>query len=136
MIGAYLSVSIVSFVVIGYHCNHWDGQLNWQAFRHCIISRATKLSVVQLVISGMTQKASMVSVSLVVTTSSYPLGSDSPAATTVFHCGCSLLICQQIGHLGIYPRHHQGIYLPLLDHLHDAAYCGGPQNDGDPCHKV
>ena len=47
MIGAYLSVSIVSFVVIGYHCFHLDGQLNYQAFTHCIISRATKLSAAQ-----------------------------------------------------------------------------------------
>ena len=53
MIGAYLSVSIVSFVVIGYHCNCFDGQLNWQAFTHCTISRATKLLVVQSVIWGM-----------------------------------------------------------------------------------
>ena len=41
---------IVSFVVIGYHCNHLDGQLNCQAFTHCIISRATKLLTVQSVI--------------------------------------------------------------------------------------
>ena len=50
MIGAYLSVSIVSFVAIGYCCNHLDGQLNCQVFTHCIIGRATKLSAVQLVI--------------------------------------------------------------------------------------
>ena len=53
MIGAYLRLSIVSFVVIGYHCNCLDGQLNWQAFTHSIISRATKLSVVLLVTCGM-----------------------------------------------------------------------------------
>ena len=53
MIGAYLSVSIVSLVVIGYNCNHLDGQLNWQVFTHCIISRATELSTVQSVICGM-----------------------------------------------------------------------------------
>ena len=46
MIGAYLSVSIVNFVVIGYHCNCLDGQLNCQEYTHCIISRATKLSTV------------------------------------------------------------------------------------------
>ena len=50
MIGAYLSVSIVCFAVIGYHCNCLDGQLNCQAFTHCIISRTTKLLTVQLVI--------------------------------------------------------------------------------------
>ena len=53
MIGAFLSVSIVSFFVIGYHCNHMDGQLNWQVFTHIIISRATRLLVVQLVICAM-----------------------------------------------------------------------------------
>ena len=52
MIGACLSVSIVSFAVIGYHCNNLDGQLNCQAFTHCIISRGTKLLTVQLVICG------------------------------------------------------------------------------------
>ena len=50
MIGAYLSVSIVSFAVIGYPFNCLDGQLNCQAFTHCIIVRATKLLTVQLVI--------------------------------------------------------------------------------------
>ena len=55
MIGAYLSVSIVSLAVIGYHCNYLDGQLNWQAFTQCIISMAIKLSVVQSVICGMAQ---------------------------------------------------------------------------------
>ena len=50
MIGAYLSVSIVSFAMIGYPLNHLDGQLNCQAFTHCIIGRATKLSTTQLVI--------------------------------------------------------------------------------------
>ena len=53
MTGAYLGVSIVSFVVIGYCFNHLDGQLNWQVFTHCITGRATKLSTVQLVICGM-----------------------------------------------------------------------------------
>ena len=43
-------VSTASLAVIGYCCNHLDGQLNWQAFTHCIISRATKLLTVQLVI--------------------------------------------------------------------------------------
>ena len=50
MIGAYLSVSIVNFAVIGYPFNCLDGQLNCQVFTHCIISRATKLLTVQLVI--------------------------------------------------------------------------------------
>ena len=53
LIGAYLSVSIVNFVVIGYHCNHLDGQLNWQMFTHCMIGRSTKLSVVQSIICDM-----------------------------------------------------------------------------------
>ena len=43
-------MSIVSFAVIGYHFNHLDGQLNCQAFTHCIIGRATRLSTVQQVI--------------------------------------------------------------------------------------
>ena len=50
MIGAKLGVYIVSFAVIGYFFNHLDGQLNCQAFIHCIISRATKLLTVQSVI--------------------------------------------------------------------------------------
>ena len=50
MIGAYLSVPIVSFVVIGYCFNCLDGQLNCQVFTHCIISRAAKLLTVQSVI--------------------------------------------------------------------------------------
>ena len=53
MIGAYLSVSIVSLAVIDYHCNCLDGQLHWQVFTHCMIGRATKLSVVLSVICGM-----------------------------------------------------------------------------------
>ena len=36
--------------MIGYHCNHLDGQLNYQVFTHCVISRTTKLSTVQSVI--------------------------------------------------------------------------------------
>ena len=39
--------------MIGYYCNHLDRQLNWQAFTHCTIGRATKLLVVQSVICGM-----------------------------------------------------------------------------------
>ena len=50
MIGAYLNVSIVSFAVIGYPVNCLDGKLYCQAFTHCIIGRATKLSTVQSVI--------------------------------------------------------------------------------------
>ena len=46
-------MSIVSLARIGYHCNCLDGQLNWQAFTHCTIGRATKLSVVLSVICGM-----------------------------------------------------------------------------------
>ena len=45
MIGAYLSVSIVSFAMIVYPLNCLDGQLNCQAFTHCIIGRAIKLSM-------------------------------------------------------------------------------------------
>ena len=47
----------VSPVVIGYHCSYLDGQLNRQAFTHCIIGRATKLSVVWSVICGMTHSS-------------------------------------------------------------------------------
>ena len=47
------------FVVIGYCCNHLDGQLNCQAFTHCIIGRAAKLVTVQSVICGMAQYVSM-----------------------------------------------------------------------------
>ena len=38
MIGAHLSVFIVRLVVIGYHCNHFGGQLNYQAFTYWLIS--------------------------------------------------------------------------------------------------
>ena len=43
-------MSIVSFVVIGYHFNCLDGQLNCQAFTHSLIGRVTKLLTVQSVI--------------------------------------------------------------------------------------
>ena len=43
LIGAQLSVSIVSPVVIGYHCNCLDGQLNWQAFTHCTIGKGYQI---------------------------------------------------------------------------------------------
>ena len=35
--------------MIGYHCNHLDGELNCQAFTQCIISRTTKLPTEQSV---------------------------------------------------------------------------------------
>ena len=41
---------MVIFAVIGYPFNHLDGQLNCQAFSLYIISRATKLLTVLLVI--------------------------------------------------------------------------------------
>ena len=41
MIDAHSSVSVVSLVVIGYHCNHLDGQPNYQSFTHWLIGRAT-----------------------------------------------------------------------------------------------
>ena len=41
MIGAHQSVPIVRLVVIGYYCVHLDGQLNYQAFTHQLISGAT-----------------------------------------------------------------------------------------------
>ena len=51
MIGAYLSVSFVSFDMIGYCCNCFDGQLNCQAFTS-IIGKATKLSTAISVIAA------------------------------------------------------------------------------------
>ena len=41
MIDAHPSVSIVRLVMIGYHCNHLDGQLNYQASAHWLIGGAT-----------------------------------------------------------------------------------------------
>ena len=41
MIGAHPSMSIVRLIVIGYHCNHLDGQLNYQASAHWLIGGAT-----------------------------------------------------------------------------------------------
>ena len=41
MIGTHPSVSTVRLVVIGYHCNYLGGQLNYQAFTHQLIGRAT-----------------------------------------------------------------------------------------------
>ena len=49
----------------------------------------------------------------------------------ILHCGCSTLNHQKVCHPGVYPRCHQGIYLPLLYHIHIAAYCGGFQDQGD-----
>ena len=59
MIGAYLSVYPVSFAVIGYHFDCLDGQLNCQAFTHCIIGRAPKLLTVQSVIVAWHTKKGM-----------------------------------------------------------------------------
>ena len=41
MIGAHPSMSIVRLIVIGYHCNCLDGQFNYQASAHWLISGAT-----------------------------------------------------------------------------------------------
>ena len=41
MIGAHPSMSIVRLIVIGYHCNCLDGQLNYQASAHWLICGAT-----------------------------------------------------------------------------------------------
>ena len=41
MIDAHPRMSIVKLIVIGYHSNHLDGQLNYQASAHWLISGAT-----------------------------------------------------------------------------------------------
>ena len=41
MIDALPSMSIVRLIMIGYHCNHLDGQLNHQASAHWLIIGAT-----------------------------------------------------------------------------------------------
>ena len=41
MIGVHPSMSIVRLIVIGYCCNCLDGQLNYQASAHWLISGAT-----------------------------------------------------------------------------------------------
>ena len=41
LVPTQVCLSVVSLVVIGYHCNCLDGQLNYQAFTHWLISRAT-----------------------------------------------------------------------------------------------
>ena len=37
LLGVHPSISIVKLIMIGYHCNHSDGQLNCQAFAHWLI---------------------------------------------------------------------------------------------------
>ena len=37
LLGVHPSISIVKLIVIGYHCNHLNGQLNYQAFAHWLI---------------------------------------------------------------------------------------------------
>ena len=41
MIGPHPSVSVVRLIMIGYHCTHLDGQLNYQASTHWLISGTT-----------------------------------------------------------------------------------------------
>ena len=38
LLGVHPSISIVKLIMIGYHCNHLDGQLNCQASAHWLIS--------------------------------------------------------------------------------------------------
>ena len=49
---------------------------------------------------------------------------------TILYCSCSPLDCKKISHSDIYPRHCQCIYLLLLNHIYNVAYCGSPQNNG------
>ena len=41
LLGVHPSISIVKLIVIGYHCNHLDGQLNCQASAHWPIGVTT-----------------------------------------------------------------------------------------------
>ena len=54
----------------------------------------------------------------------------------IFHCGGGSSNCQKVGHTGINSGCCQCVYLLLSYHIHDAAYCEGPQNHGDPSCKV
>ena len=38
LLGVHPSISLVKLIVIGYHCNCLDGQLNYQAFTHWLIN--------------------------------------------------------------------------------------------------
>ena len=38
LLGVHPSISIVKLILIGYHCNHLDGQLNYWVFAHWLIS--------------------------------------------------------------------------------------------------
>ena len=38
LLGVHPNISIVRLIMIGYHCNHLDGQLNYQASAHWLIS--------------------------------------------------------------------------------------------------
>ena len=37
LLGVHPSISIVKLIMIGYHCNHLDGQINYQASAHWLI---------------------------------------------------------------------------------------------------
>ena len=41
LLGVHPSMSIVRLIMIGYHCNHLDGQLNYQASAHWLIGGTT-----------------------------------------------------------------------------------------------
>ena len=41
LLGVHPSISIVKLIVIGYHHNHLDGQLNCQASAHWVIGVTT-----------------------------------------------------------------------------------------------
>ena len=41
LLGVHPSMSVVRLIMIGYHCNCLDGQLNYQTSAHWLISGAT-----------------------------------------------------------------------------------------------
>ena len=54
----------------------------------------------------------------------------------VFYSGGSLMDCQNVGYLGIDPGGHQGIYFPLLYHIHYTVFHRGSQDHGNPSCEV
>ena len=83
------------------------------------------------------EKASIVSLPLVVTTSSYSVESST---LVVILSSSNMAVTHQttkkLGFMGIDPGHHQCIYLLLSYHIHDMACHGGSKEHMDLSHEV
>ena len=51
LLGVHPSMSIIRLIVIGYHCNHLDGQLNYWASAHWLIGGLSCIYYVMVIVS-------------------------------------------------------------------------------------